>query len=480
MASSGTYGVTNIPSIVTDAFNDAVGKSSSISKITTSNFVSCGQKLEDFDLLDGWYKSIAKRIIKVLFFAKTYNAKTRNILRDENTYGGFIEKLYTIAPDAVNNPAWQYAPDASTRQITQVSPYDVSATLQVKSIVFGDEGTWSYEFVAPMVQLKKAWQSPAEMLGFLDSQFIPVRNKIEKAKESVIASAINTSIARSLAAGKCINALAEYKNDTGDDTITTLAAFIKTPACIRYTNRLIKDTLKLMEEMNVNFNVENYETFSNREDLDIDILGQYASASAAYLESDTFHKELVALPGYNEVNAWQYVGNSVKPDLANASKIKVQHKDISNGDIVEQSGILVSMRDHENVAAYFGDEYEWSVTNVRQRVSNHGFQYNKGYAVNGFENGVVIYAAPVGTVTLSNSTHVTLAASVNGGSAYTEPAKKIKITPTIGEGYAVKKIVVTANSESIDITDTVDDDGYYYYTPNDTTNITITVTEKSA
>ena len=189
---------------------------------------------------------------------------------------------------------------------------------------------------------------------------------------------------------------------------------------------------------------------------------------------------MVALPGYNEVNAWQYVGNSVKPDLANASKIKIQHKDISGGDIVEQSGILVSMRDHENVAAYFGDEYEWSVPNVRQRVSNHGFQYNKGYAVNGFENGVVIYAAPVGTVTLSNSTHVTLAASVNGGSAYTEPAKKIKITPTIGEGYAVKKIVVTANSESIDITDTVDDDGYYYYTPNDTTNITITVTEKSA
>ena len=478
MASSGTYGVTNIPSIVTDAFNDAVGKSSSISKITTSNFVSCGQKLEDFDLLDGWYKSIAKRIIKVLFFAKTYNAKTRNILRDENTYGGFIEKLYTIAPDAVNNPAWQYAPSSNT--ITQVSPYDVTATLQVKSIVFGDEGTWSYEFVAPMVQLKKAWQSPAEMLGFLDSQFIPVRNKIEKAKESVIASAINTSIARSLAAGKCINALAEYKNDTGDDTITTLAAFIKTPACIRYTNRLIKDTLKLMEEMNVNFNVENYETFSNREDLDIDILGQYASASAAYLESDTFHKELVALPGYNEVNAWQYVGNSVKPDLANASKIKVQHKDISGGDVVEQSGILVSMRDHENVAAYFGDEYEWSVPNVRQRVSNHGFQYNKGYAVNGFENGVVIYAAPVGTVTLSNSTHITLAASVNGGSAYTEPAKKIKVTPTIGEGYAVKKIVVTANGDSIDITDTVDDDGYYYYTPNDTTNITITVTEKSA
>ena len=480
MASSGTYGVTNIPSIVTDAFNDAVGKSSSVTKITTSNFVSCGQMLEDFDLLDGWYRSIAKRIIKVLFFAKTYNAKTRNILRDENTYGGFIEKLYTIAPDAVNNPAWQYAPDASTRQITQVSPYDVANTLQVKSVIFGDEGTWSYEFVAPMVQLKKAWQTPAEMLGFLDSQFIPVRNRIEKAKESVIAAAINTSMARSISAGKCINALAEYVSATSDDTVTNLATFIKSKEAIRFTNRLIKDTIKLMEDMNVNFNIEGYETFTNRDEMDIDILGQYASASAAFLESDTFHKELVALPGYNEVNAWQNPGNGVVPDLTKASTIKIQHKDINGGDIVDQSGILVSIRDHENVAARFGDEYEWSQPNVRQRVSNHGFQYNKGYAVDGFTNALVIYAAAVGTVTLSNSTHITLAASVNGGSAYTEPAKTIKITPTAGEGYAVKKMVVTANGASIDITSSKDDDGYYYYTPNDTTNITITVTEQSA
>jgi len=480
MASSGTYGVTNIPSIVTDAFNDAVGKSASVTKITTSNFVSCGQMLEDFDLLDGWYRSIAKRIIKVLFFAKTYNAKTRNILRDENTYGGFIEKLYTIAPDADDNPAWKYQPDATTKKITQVSPYDVTNTLQVKSVIFGDEGTWSYEFVAPMVQLKKAWQTPAEMLGFLDSQFIPVRNKIEKAKESVIAAAINTSMARSISAGKCINALAEYKKATSDAAVTNLTTFIKSKEAIRYTNRLIKDTIKLMEDMNVNFNIEGYETFTSRDEMDIDILGQYASASAAFLESDTFHKELVALPGYNEVTAWQNVGNGVVPDFEKASSIKIQHKDINDGDIVEQSGILVSIRDHENVAARFGDEYEWSQPNVRQRVSNHGFQYNKGYAVDGFTNALVIYAAAVGEVTLTNSTNITLAASVNGGSAFTEPAKTIKINPTITSGYAVSKMTVTANGKTIDITASVDSNGYYYYTPNDTTNITITVTEKTS
>ena len=41
-------------------------------------------------------------------------------------------------------------------------------------------------------------------------------------------------------------------------------------------------------------------------------------------------------------------------------------------------------------------------------------------------------------------------------------------------------MTVTANGKTIDITSSKDSDGYYYYTPNDTTNITITVTEKSA
>jgi len=404
MPSTGTYGVTNIPSIVTDAFNDAVGSSNAVTKITTTNFVDCGKKLEDFDLLDGWYRSIAKRIIKVLFFAKEYNAKTRGILRDEHTYGGFIEKLYTIAPDAVNNPAWQYQPDATTRKITQVSPYDLEDTMQTKSIIFGEEGTWSYEFIMPMIQMKKAWDSPAAMIGFIDSQFIAVRNKMEIAKEAVVKAAINTSIARSYTAGKVINLLADYVADTGDTTVTDLASFMKSKEAIRYANRVIKDTIKMMEEPNVNFNVEGYLNFTRRDEMNIDILGLYASASAAFLESDTFHDELVKLPGYNEVLAWQTPGNGVKPDVTKASAINIEHAQINNGTAVNLTGVIGFIYDRENVAAYFGDEYEWSQPNVRQRIANNGFQYNKGYAVNGFENAIVFIVAPA-TAGTHNSTN---------------------------------------------------------------------------
>ncbi len=468
-----SYGVVNIPSIVTDAFNDAVGKSAAITKIDSTNFVDCGRQLSDFDLLDGWYGSLCKRIIKVLFFAKYYNADTRRILRDESTFGGFVEKLYTIAPDAVNNPVWQYTPDSSTRKITQVSPYGLEDTLQVKSVIYGKEGTWAYEFVQPMIQLKKAWNTPAEMVGFIDSTFIPVRNKIEAAKESVIAAAVNTSIAKSLSTGHATNLLGEYVAATGDNSVTSLADFLVSKDALKFGNKVIATYIKLMEKLSTKFNAEGYETFTSPDQLVLEVQSDYAKASEFYLESDTFHKQLVELPGFNDVPFWQRLGDTPSERTA----INVANDQINDGEAVSQAGIVAFARDEENVAAYFGDEYEWSVPNVRQRVSNHGFQYNKGYAVDNFTNAHVFYIAPTGTITKDTSdAHVS---AITCSPDYTEAGVDVAITVTCGSGYHPKKVTVTANSKTHDITNTVDSNGKYHYTPNDTSNITVAATSEA-
>ena len=467
----GSYGVTNIPSIVTDAYNDAVGKSAAITKIDSTNFVDCGRQLSDFDLMDAWYGSLAKRIIKVLFFAKNYNADTRQILKDENTFGGFVEKLYTIAPDAVNNPVWQYAPDSSTRKITQVSPYGLEDTLQVKSVLYGEEGTWSYEFVMPMIQLKKAWQTPAEMVGFIDSQFIPVRNKIEAAKESLIAAAINTSIAKSLSTGHCTNLLGEYVSATGDTSVTSLGDFLIKKEALMFGNKAIATILQLMKKLSTKYNSESYETFSERPI--VEVVTDYSKASEFYLESSTFHRQLVELENYSDVPFWQYHGDTA----AERTAINVANDQINDGEAVSQAGIVAFVRDEENVAAYFGDEYEWTQPNVRQRVSNHGFQYNKGYAVDNFTNAHVFYIAPAGTITKDTSDeHVS---AISCSPDYTEAGVDVAITVTCGNGYHPKKVTVTANGKTHDITSTVDANSKYHYTPNDTSNITVAATSEA-
>lgn len=472
-----SYGVVNIPSIVTDAFNEAVGKHNAVTKIDTTNFVDCGHALSDFDLLDGWYGSLVKRIIKVLFFSKYYNADTRRILRDESTFGGFIEKLYTIAPDAVNNPVWTNSPNATTRKITQLSPYALDDTLQVKSVIFGKEGTWSYEFVMPIEQLRKAWLSPAEMTGFIDSQFIPVRNKIEGAKEALVASVINTSIANCLQNGLAVNLYGEYNSATSDANVTNLNTFLLSKDALKFGNKIMAKYMTLIQKLSTKFNAEGYETFTSRDDLVLEVQSDYAQASAFYLESDTYHKELVSLPGYKEVPFWQTPGDGIDATPADCTAIYIQNDDIAE-DPINQSGIVAFMHDIENVAAYFGNEYEWTQPNVRQRVSNHGFQYSKGYAVDKFANSIVFYIAPAGTITADTTdAHVS---AISASPNYSEPGKDIAFTITCGEGYEPKKVTVTANSTTVDITASVDDNGKYHYVPNDTSNITVKSTSQAS
>ena len=146
-------------------------------------------------------------------------------------------------------------------------------------------------------------------------------------------------------------------------------------------------------------------------------------------------------------------------------------------DIISQSGIVAFAYDIENVAAYFGDEYQWSQPNVRQRISNHGFQYRVGYAVNNFENAVVFFIAPTGTITADTTdAHVS---AITASPNYVQAGTDIAFTVTCGEGYEPKKVTVVQNSVTMDITATVDTNGKYHYVPNDNSNITVKSTSQA-
>lgn len=466
-----SYLVTQIPSIVNDAYEDVMGKTNGTQNIETSDIVSMGKALSSFDLLDKWYGSLTNRIIKTVIWARRYNADTRKILRDEHTWGAFIQKIYVHANDAVNNPAFTNAPSSNSR--TQNTPYGVTSTLSVETMLFGGEGTWAHEFQMPSVQIAKAFLSPEAMNAFVDGQFIAVLNRIETEKEALINSACNTGIADCLANGLARNLLAEY-NTKFSQSLTVSNALVSKDF-LKWASKEINKTMKFMQKPSVNFNVARYEINTPKDKMITEVLTEFAQACEYYLESDTYHNNLVSLPNYDEVPFWQSQGLSQSFD--DCSKIDVKHTDISNGDPVVQSGIIAMLRDEDYCAAYFGDEYQWSMPNVRDRVSIYGYEYKKGYAIERHANAIVFYIADAGTVTLTNSTHITLAASPNSASANT----RIKITPTISEGYAVSKIEVTpANGNKVNITSSKDDDGYYYYTPNDNENITIKVTETTA
>ena len=159
----------------------------------------------------------------------------------------------------------------------------------------------------------------------------------------------------------------------------------------------INSTIDNMGVMNTAYNKAGYSTFTSRENMVVEMLAQFASASDMYLQADTFHNELTKLPNFEKVPFWQNSGSSFA--FADTSKISVKHTDLasatdeSDDGSVTQSGIICFVHDIENVACYFGNRRTWEMFNPRSEVIIHGEKAEKGYAVDNHANAVVFYMA---------------------------------------------------------------------------------------
>ena len=392
------YLVSQKYAVVNDAIADALGENASITELDTTGLVNFGSQLESMGLLEGFFGALANRIVKTIYFVRVYGERRRSVLRDEHEFGAFVQKVYYKMPDLVANPEYQIpqAPVAPATAYTynQSSPYDVNTTIEVSCSVYGGQGTLALEFVRPVDQIRTAFLSEAEMIRFIDGLYLAAENKIKLAEEEVTDMAVNTAMAYDINAGLVRNLLTEYNAllPESAEPLTADAA-MRDADFLRYAAMEIKQAIDFMGEMSVVYNAEGYETFTDRENLVVEMLSMFNAFSEVYLQSDTFHKELVELPRFEPVPRWQRLDNSVKQSFEDVSSINVSNDAINSGTAVEQAGIICFIHDVEHVAAYFGHRRTWEKYNERQDLYIHGDTMRKGFAVDGHANGLVFVVA---------------------------------------------------------------------------------------
>lgn len=389
------YLVKQIPNIVNDAVKDALGKTNGVTLQDTNTLVSLGNALEENELLEGFFSALANRIAKTVYFVRSYNGKSRSVLRDEHEYGAYIQKVYYDMPTAVDNATWDIPNSDGDYQ--QASPYDVEGTIGVSALIFGGKGTWSIEILRPIEQIKSAFESLPAMMSFIDGIYVTIENAYKLEEERLVALAVNTAMASALDGGVSAtarNLLAEYNANHSDATLTVSQA-LESADFLKYASMEINRTITNMSNMSTVYNKAGYTTFTDKSNLVVEMLAQFASANEMYLQADTFHDELVKLPNYEEVAFWQSSGNTYA--FSDTSKISVKNdafKSTSNltGEIT-QGGIICFLHDIENVGAYFGNRRTWEIVNPRSEVVVHGEKAEKGFAVDNHANGIVFYIA---------------------------------------------------------------------------------------
>ena len=381
------YIVSQIKNIINDSVKDALGKTNGVTQVDTTDVVSMGKAIAQYNLYEGFFGALVNRIVRTVIFVRTYEGSNRSVLRDEHEYGAFVQKVYYTMPDAVDNPTWDI-PDGNS-DYKQASPYDVEGTVSISALIYGGKGTWSIEIVRPVEQIKTAFMDESSMMSFIDGIYLTVENAFKFEEERLVAQAVNTAMASVIDNGRARNLLAEYNTKYSQnltvDTALVSADFLK------YASKEINRTIENMGKMSTIYNNGGYNTFTSKDNMVVELLSEFATATDMYLQSDTFHEELTKLPNFERVPFWQSSGQGFAFD--DCSKIDIDHDDFTNA--VTQGGIIGFVHDIENVACYFGNRRSWEIFNPRSEVVVHGEKAEKGYAVDNNANAVVFYIAPV-------------------------------------------------------------------------------------
>ena len=278
-----SYLVKQISNIVNDSVKDALGKNIGVTKVDSSDIVSLGKAIANFNAYEGFFNSLVNRIVKTVYFVRTYEGSSRSVLRDEHDYGAFVQKVYYDLPDAVDNPTWSIPTE--TNEYTQTSPYDVAGTVGVSALIFGGKGTWTIEIVRPIEQIKSAFLDNASMMRFIDSIYIAIQNSFKLEEERLTALAVNTSMASCLSGGVSRNLLAEYNAKHVDNPLTVETA-LENADFLKFASKEINLTVKNMAVLSTAFNKAKYTTFTSKENLVVEMLNHFASASDMYLQAD--------------------------------------------------------------------------------------------------------------------------------------------------------------------------------------------------
>ena len=135
-------------------------------------------------------------------------------------------------------------------------------------------------------------------------------------------------------------------------------------------------------------NFSKKERFTPSEYLHVILLSDFVSSQKVYLESDTRHKDLVALPKYDTIPYWQ--GSGEEYSLTDVSSINVK---TSSGKTVNTSGILGVMFDRDALGVCNVDNRVTTNYNPKAEFYTNFYKFDASYFNDLNENFVVFFVA---------------------------------------------------------------------------------------
>lgn len=334
---------------------------------------------------DKFLDTLVDRIGKTIISQRPYSADVLTLMNDAFVFGAILQKIYVEPISAKASPQWELTQGGTVDQYVISKP-------TVKQQLFSDIVSWQVDVTVPDIQLQSAFTNETQMAVFIDAIFLSMRNSMEIQLEGMLNMTYSNFVGERLVhtvlndGHTVINLLTDY-NTAFTKTLTPANA-IHDLDFLKYATAQINLYLLRMGRMSTLFNSAGYKRFTPAEYARVTMLADFTSACKTYLQADTFNKELVELPNYNQVPYWQGSGEAY--DFASTSAVNIV---TSSGYDVDQTGVVCIISDLEALGMTVMNKRSKSAYNNNGEYTNYFEKADMGYFNDLTENGIVFVIA---------------------------------------------------------------------------------------
>lgn len=356
-----------------------------------SNIVDVGVAIFNASAIDNYVRSLVNHIGRVIFVNRPYSGNVPSVLMDGWEYGSVLEKITAELPEATENESWE---------LTDGQSYDPNIFYKptVSAKFFNKRVTFEIPMSFTERQVKESFSNAVQLNGFLSMLYNAVDKSMTVKVDALVMRTINNMIGETINAEygaaalsskstvKAVNLLYLYNQRYSKNL--SAANALTDPDFIRFASFEMGVMKSRLSKISNLFNIGGKDRFTPSDMLHVVMLADFRKAASVFLQSDTFHDSMVALPNSEEVPYWQGSGQSYGFSDITAINIKT-----ASGATVNASGILAIMFDRDSLGVTNLDRRVTTNYNPKGEFFNNWYKFDAGYFNDTNENFVVFFVA---------------------------------------------------------------------------------------
>ena len=372
-----------IATILTEMYHETTGESAVVQE-DLSGVIDGGMTLAELGAtltaggVDNYVKSLIDRIGKVIFRdTPVYNRIVPSIAVDGFEYGSVLEKIRCEVPDYEENKAWA---------LVKGQTYDpfVFNPPTAEVVFYNNKEVFEIDISITEKQVKESFNSAMEMSRFFAIIENRILFKMHLASDMLAKRILNRLMAEKLTTDNNVVKLLTLYNTANGTDLTAEKAIVNADF-LKFANQQIMLYSDYIANPSMLYNNAGYVTVTPKDRQKLVVLSQYERNSEVFMQSDTYHDELVKLQGFETIPYWQGTGNNSSMPLSEISKINVK-----DGTTEVTGNYIIACLFDKNACALYNKVLETtSQYNAKGRFTNYFHQFEASTMYDASENCVV-------------------------------------------------------------------------------------------